>query len=269
MTRVGLVGRGRAASALAVALEDTAGVTLAWHWSRGEAGVDTLPACDVVLLAVPDGAIEDAARALAVRASARGEIWLHLSGSRDGRVARADATTPRAAGCLHPLVALAGADSRPLLRGAVAGVDGEPAAVVAADALGAAIGLRTTRLAPGGKALYHAAAVTVAGHAVALWDQGVTSMVRAGVPVDDARAALLALMRGAVAQLEGNEPADAITGPIARGDVDTVRAHLRALETAEDRDAAVVYRALARRALAISRARLAPDVAEAIAAALG
>lgn len=268
VTRCGLVGRGRAASALGAALADTAGYALAWQWSRGEPGVSALPACDVVLLAVPDGAIEDAARALAERAGAAAEIWLHLAGSRDGRVARVDAKTPRAAGCLHPIVALAGRESRPHLVGATAGVDGEPAAVAAAIALAEAIGLRPTRLREGAKALYHAAAVTVAGHAVALWDQAVGTMVLAGVPRADARAALLALMQGAIAQLARAEPGEVITGPIARGDAGTVRAHLAALDALEDPDGASVYRALGRRALALSAPKLGPEAAREIAAAL-
>lgn len=265
---IGVLGRGRAASTLVPRLR-AAGLSPTWWWSRGEpGGPDTLPPVDVVLLAVPDAAIADAARQLATRPSAADEIWLHLAGSCAPDLARADAARPRAAGLFHPLAALPGPGAAPdLLVGATAGIAGDPPAVDAARALAAALQMRPLALSPATQPLYHAAAVTVAGHLTALFAQSVAMLVAAGLPDADARACLAPLAAGALRNLEALAPADAITGPITRGDVATVRQHLQRLG-ALDPHLAATYRHLAQTALALSRPSLAPADADALEAAL-
>ncbi len=66
----------------------------------------------------------------------------------------------------------------------------------------------------------------------------------AGVPPE----ALLPLIRASVDNVDALGPGDALTGPVARGDADTVVRHLEALGP----DDASTYRALAREALALS-----------------
>src|SRR5690606_28330467 len=117
-------------------------------------------------------------------------------------------------------------------------------------------------------ALYHAAAVTVAGHATALFAQGMRLMQGAGMTADDARLALAPLMRSAAVNLVDLDPAAAITGPIARGDVGTVVSHLSALSKLGDAAAAAVYRALGLEALSLSRPALSAEAAASLEAAL-
>jgi predicted short-subunit dehydrogenase-like oxidoreductase (DUF2520 family) len=92
-------------------------------------------------------------------------------------------------------------------------------------------------------------------------------MAKAGFSPTEARDALLPLMRGAVDNLADGSPSDVITGPISRGDVATVTAHLVRLD-AHQPEAALVYRALGREALALASTALEPDVAEALARVL-
>ncbi|MGM0574658.1 MAG: DUF2520 domain-containing protein [Myxococcota bacterium] len=266
--RLGLLGRGRAARTLAPRLE-TEGLAPAWWWSRGDDGdVEDLPTVDVILLAVPDGAIEEAAAALARRPGAGEEVWLHLSGSRPGGVCRVDETRPGAAGCLHPLQALPGHEvPRSHLAGATAGLDGEPEAVAAAEEIARALGLVPRRLADGTKPLYHAAAVTVAGHATALFAQSLRMLEACGFDAAAGRDALLPLLRGAVNNLGRGLPGEVITGPIARGDADTVARHLARLD-ALDAHLAETYRRLARTALDLSRPALTEEAARAVEAIL-
>lgn len=271
--KVGLAGRGRAARTLGPLLE-AAGHDIVWSWSRADAtDPSTLPAACAVLLAVPDGAIEDAARALSSRPSAAAEVWLHLAGSRPGAAARVSAGVPRAAGCLHPLVAFPASPAPPeQLRGAAAGIDGDDEALEVARALALDLGLVPRVVASEKKPLYHAAAVTVAGHEVALFSQALAMLEAAGFPPDEARAALLPLARGALENLArapdpARAPRAAISGPVSRGDAGTVRAHLEAL-AALDPLYAETYRGLARTALAISAADLGAASVRAIGGAL-
>jgi predicted short-subunit dehydrogenase-like oxidoreductase (DUF2520 family) len=107
-------------------------------------------------------------------------------------------------------------------------------------------------LAPGGKALYHAGAAIVSNHAVALFADATRLLAAAGVPPDEARPALAALLAGTAANLAAVGVPAALTGPVARGDVVTVRSHVAALRAAAP-DLLDAYRALARRAVVVAR----------------
>jgi predicted short-subunit dehydrogenase-like oxidoreductase (DUF2520 family) len=249
--RLGIVGSGRAAQALAPRWI-AAGHEVVWQQRRADlVPLEARPEVEVVVLAVRDGDLAEVARALGTRPAAARERWLHLSGATAGTALRQSGQIPLACGALHPLVALSGASGTGPL-GAVAGIDGDPAALEAARRLAADCGLTPVTLADvGAKALYHAAAVTVAGHLTALVSQGLTLMQLAGLSLDDAYAALLPLARSAVSNLALGPPEVVITGPVARGDLGTVARHLAALAAAPH-DVAVVYRALAREAVALS-----------------
>jgi predicted short-subunit dehydrogenase-like oxidoreductase (DUF2520 family) len=265
---LGVVGAGRAAKALVPRWLE-AGHRVAWQYRRADGlGIAALPLVDVVVVAVSDDALPSMASWLATRPSARDEIWLHLSGSIAGAILRADADVPRAAGCLHPLVALAGReDLQPL--SAFAGLDGDSEAVAAAQVLAKAAGLWPRPVDPAHKALYHAAAVTVAGHVTALFAQAVTLMRHAGLDADEARRALQPLLRSAADNLSTMAPAAAITGPAARGDASTITRHLQAMADA-DVDPAImaVYRLLGGQALALSAPTLSAAAREALREAL-
>jgi predicted short-subunit dehydrogenase-like oxidoreductase (DUF2520 family) len=216
--------------------------------------VSATPSAEVLVLAVPDGVIGDVAEALARRAEAADEVWLHLSGVNAASALRVAGAKhpPRAVGCLHPLVALApGADPS----GAVAGIEGDAEAVAIAERLARDAGL-VPHAIPAERALYHAAAVSVAGHATALFAQAMSLLEAIGFSRDAARGALQPLLASACDNLARGTPEAVITGPVSRGDAGTVERHLAALAAHGDEDVVAVYRALAREALKLSRAAL-------------
>jgi predicted short-subunit dehydrogenase-like oxidoreductase (DUF2520 family) len=166
-------------------------------------------------------------------------------------------------GCLHPLVALApGSDPS----GAVAGIEGEPEATAIAERLALEAGLRPHSI-PADRALYHAAAVSVAGHATALFAQATSMLEGAGFDPETARLALQPLFLSAARNLARGAPAEVITGPVGRGDVTTIERHLAAL-AALGPDVNAVYRALARTAVELAATRLEPATRLAILRAL-
>jgi predicted short-subunit dehydrogenase-like oxidoreductase (DUF2520 family) len=266
--KLGLLGAGRAASTLAVLLE-RAGLPPAWRWARrsGEP-LASLPEADVVLVAVSDAAIAEVARELARRSCAPREVWLHLSGKEPGALLRATPGAPRAAGSFHPLQALPGGPvPADYLRGVTAGLEGDPEALEAGRKLAEALEMRPAVIATDQKPLYHAAAVTVAGHLVALFSQGLEMLVAAGFDRESAQAALYPLARGALGALASRAPREAITGPISRGDAATVQGHLRAID-ALDPELGLTYRALARTAMGLSAGSLTSASREALEALL-
>lgn len=234
---VGLVARGRHPVVTPLALHTG---------PRFEA---TLAAA-VVLLAVPDDAIPDLAAELAREgAIGPGQVVLHLSGLLDRRELEALSPTGAGLGSFHPLQTVvdpAGAPER--LAGAYAGIEGDERALAAGEQLAGAMGMRSIRLSPEGKAAYHAGAVMAANYTVALAGVAQRLAAAGGVPAEVAGRIYLPLIRGAASNLELG-PAAALTGPIRRGDLRTVEAHLAALRS-EDRE---LYRLLGRTALRLAR----------------
>ena len=105
---------------------------------------------------------------------------------------------------------------------------GTPRALEAGDRLAGAMGMTAIRLSSGGKPAYHAGAVMAANYTVALAGVAERLAVEGGVSREVAEQLYLPLIRGAVNNLE-HGPVAALTGPIRRGDLRTVEAHLSAL----------------------------------------
>jgi predicted short-subunit dehydrogenase-like oxidoreductase (DUF2520 family) len=189
-----------------------AGVDVSGPHGRGHDGAQA----DVVVLCVPDGAIAAAAAAVTVR---EGRLVAHCSG----------ATTlaplaPHEAFSLHPLMTVTSADS--VLAGAPCAVAGSSTrALRAAEALGAALGMRAVRVDDADRAAYHAAASVAANYLLTVED--LADRIAASAGLD--RAALAPLVRAAVDGWQERGAAAALTGPVARGDAGTVARQRAAL----------------------------------------
>ncbi|MBW3571511.1 MAG: DUF2520 domain-containing protein [Gemmatimonadetes bacterium] len=205
---------------------------------------------DAVVIAVPDAAIAEVAERLASIGLPPSIPILHTSGSRSTDVLDPLAERGHPAASAHPLAAIADpVDGADRLAGATWGVEGEGAAAALAERMVRACGGHALRIAPGGKPAYHAAAVFASNYAVALLSVAERLMEQAGVPAAEARPALAALAAGAVENVGARGPAAALTGPVARGDVQTVALHLGRLSA----DERTLYSLLGREALRLAR----------------
>jgi len=86
-------------------------------------------------------------------------------------------------------------------------------------------------LKPGDKVLYHAAAVFACNYLVTLVKLALDLWLDFGVSSKEATRALLPLLTGTINNIDNIGLPDCLTGPVARGDSDTIERHLRALET--------------------------------------
>ena len=109
-------------------------------------------------------------------------------------------------------------------------IEGDEAAVVVLEQLARDVGGLPIRIAPAAKTLYHAAAVTACNYLAALMDAATTLMTQAGLARKEALAALQPIVRATLDNVFNLGPADALTGPIARGDAQIVRRHIEALK---------------------------------------
>ena len=231
MTRVRIIGPGRAGNALALALS-RAGWEVLPILGRDDDLSGAATGADLLLIATPDAAIADVAHV--VKPNPR-TVVAHVSGSAGLRPLLSH---PRRA-VLHPLVALPDPErGAERLVGAWFGLaeDGDP---LAAEAVASLRG-RVVHVAETGWARYHAAAVIASNHLVALLGQAERVAASVGAPVE----AFLDLARGSLADVAELGPRAALTGPVRRGDTATVARHLDALPP-EERPA---YEAMAKEA---------------------
>lgn len=241
---IAIIGGGRMGRGLARALAD-AGERVEL-WSRREASTDREGPADVVsnaatiLLAVPDGVIAQIAAGIAAQVGAD-QVVLHLSGMHDRGVLAPLSRRGAACGSLHPLQTVPDpATAAERWRGAYAAVEGDERAVLEAERLARLLAMTPVRLPSGAKVLYHAGAVLASNYVVTLAAIAARLAEQAGLQAVLAAQIYRPLLAGAVANLAQASPADALTGPIRRGDRDTVAAHLAALGAEERRLYAVL-----------------------------
>jgi len=199
-----VVGHGRLGTALVAALR-AAGAPVDGPLGRGASA--TADAADVVLLTVPDAEIANAAAAIAPRP---GLLVGHCSGATTLAPLRAHAQ----AFSLHPLMTVTAAGAT--FAGATAAIAGStPHALATARAIAEALHLHSIEIADADRPAYHAAASIASNFLVTLeW-----AAERVG-GLD--RAALAPLVRATVDNWEADGARAALTGPIARGDEETV-----------------------------------------------
>ncbi len=245
-----LIGPGRAGCTLAAALIE-AGWNLVGIAGRNPEAASTRAAADrwsvpvgtapevvigaaLVVIATPDRVITEVAASIAEEVDASALV-IHLSGAVP--LAALEPVVARI-GALHPLQTMSASGAEPaVLRGVWCATAGDPEVEVIAITLG----MKPFGVLDADRARYHAAASIAANHLVAL-----TAQIEAttDVPFE----AFVPLMRTALDNVAMAGPSAALTGPVARGDVDTVRIHLQAIPSSER----AAYVALARRAAVLA-----------------
>jgi predicted short-subunit dehydrogenase-like oxidoreductase (DUF2520 family) len=206
-----------------------------------------------VILAIPDGALGEAAERLAVAClHLEGVVVAHCAGARgpDALAALEHVGVPVAQ--MHPLVSFARSGGR-LPSGAAVLVQGSRAAVRVIVRVVRSLGLVPLR-GPVDPTLYHAAAAIVSNGAIALAEAGRRLLVAAGVDADQASSVLGPLLVSTGENLATLGLPDALTGPVRRGDHATVARHRKAIGQASPellalhRQLVVVQEALTRAA---------------------
>jgi predicted short-subunit dehydrogenase-like oxidoreductase (DUF2520 family) len=253
VTTFRVIGPGRAGCSLASALEGAGGYHCRGLLGRHDPTATVAQGVDLLIIATPD---DQVARVASLVRPVPSTAVLHLSGSLGLDVLEPH---PRR-GSLHPLVPLPtpaiGAERlRSGITFAVAGdrVTGE---------LVGALGGRTVAVEDADRTVYHAAAAIAANHMVALIGQVERVAATIGLPLD----AFAGLMRAAADDALTLGPRQALTGPAARGDWETVDGHRQALAAmAGHRTELAAYDAmvgLARRLSLDPASDAAPDVPE-------
>ena len=185
----------------------------------------------MVFLAVPDDAVSTVAASLSEPGwrVPHTVAFVHLSGALQLSALRA-LSKRHPIGSFHPLQSFPEPRSPASFHGVVVGVDGStPTLQRRLASLARALGARPKHVSDSQRALYHAAAVFASNYVDALFGTAVELLKRAGWSEKDATAGLLPLAEGMLATVGKRGPVRALTGPVRRGDVNTVERHLAAL----------------------------------------
>ncbi|KAA3627371.1 MAG: DUF2520 domain-containing protein [Proteobacteria bacterium] len=220
-----IVGRGRVGRGLASALQGTEHPSVLIPGHAFDA--DAVTKADVIVLAVPDAAIATCAEHIAAVGNRDASI-LHCAGARgvDELIACRKAGFP--VGVMHPLASFSDAPKGPSFEGVAFVIAGDAGAVGSAATIARSIGA-VPLTAPIHGPAYHAVASLVANGAAALVNAAVPALEQLGLTRQQSEHALGALLGTVAENVREVGVPRALTGPIMRGDAQTVAAHRAAL----------------------------------------
>jgi predicted short-subunit dehydrogenase-like oxidoreductase (DUF2520 family) len=214
---------------------------------------------EIVFITTPDRVIREVCQAAARSGGIMpGAAVIHMSGAHTLDLLDAARSAGAYRAVLHPLQSVPSKQQGiQNLPGSWYRVEADPEAEGIARDLVAALGgtelkLPRWRSDRGSAALYHAGAVAVSNYFVAVVDFGLQFYEALGADRREALTAVLPLIRGTLDNIETLGIPRALTGPIDRGDGETVRGHLDAMRQRAP-ELIPLYRELARQTIAVAR----------------
>ncbi len=211
-----------------------------------------------IFISTPDETIREMAQRLArAKAVGPGCRVIHMSGAYGLEPLEPLRDTGAWIGAFHPLQVFASWErGRELIPGSTIGIEApDEETRTYLFGLAARIGARPVAIPTGARALYHAGAVYASNYLVTVMSTAVELLREAGLGSEESLEMLMPLARGALESIttEG-DAARALTGPIVRGEIDVIRSHIAAIESALPK-AIPLYNELGKSALALARRR--------------
>lgn len=210
--------------------------------------------CDVLFITTPDDVIEPIARSLGQMGCLRGgQVLVHMSGSHSSKILQPALVYGAEGLSMHPLQSCASTEEAIInLPRSLFSLEGGPEALRLGKAMVSRIGAEFFVLNSQDKVLYHGAACIASNYLVALFDGARELLELSGVDPGLQVRALISLMEGTLSNLKALPAEEALTGPIARGDIGTVSRHLKAIEKTAPH-LLDIYKTMGRRALQLAR----------------
>lgn len=268
MMRVGIIGAGKVGTSLAfvlkkkgfkiVAVSDmavpslqTAAKYLGEDVLCTQNNMDVVAASDAVAITTQDRVIQDVAKEIDAKADKLdGKLIFHTSGADPSSILLPLDKKGAFLGSLHPLQTFPDIDSAiGVLPDTCIFIEGDEAAIPLLKQLGESIGAKVYTIAGKDKVVYHLSAVFVCNLLSALMYAGKGLMDRINIDFEP----FLPIIRATMKNIENRGPLTALTGPVVRGDVKTVRAHLSSIEHMELHTK--IYKALSRAAVQMAEER--------------
>jgi predicted short-subunit dehydrogenase-like oxidoreductase (DUF2520 family) len=155
---------------------------------------------------------------------------LHCSGALPSSVLDAAQNRQAHIGSMHPLQSFASlTEAVRSLKKINWAIEGNKRAIDVMQRLIASLGGHHELIDVENKVLYHAGAVMASNYLVVLQELAQQLLIKSGLPLEIARQGLLTLMQGTLDNLKKVDTIEALTGPIVRGDLETLKKHLSAI----------------------------------------
>lgn len=200
---------------------------------------------DVWMLAVGDDQIAPVCAQLAGAGLMHGSTVFHCSGAKASAELGGAAQAGARVASVHPVRSFADPQAvAAAFAGTFCGIEGDPRALALLGPAFEAIGARLVEIDAGRKTVYHAASVFASNYLVTVLDAALRAYQAAGIPEETARELARPLATETLANVLRLGPETALSGPIARGDTDTVARQQQAV-TAWDAPTGQLYAALA------------------------
>ena len=207
---------------------------------------------DTLFITTPDNVIGSVWDCIKNNMSVQNKIVCHFSGALSSDVFTDSQSTGASVCSVHPMLAFSDKlTSYRIPANTFFAIEGEETAVSAVKSLFESLGNTVCRIDKSKKSLYHTAASVLSNEIVALLDMGYSLLEQCGFSRDDAVGATKNLVSGNVKSVLENGCVNALTGPVERNDLQTVKKHVESLKV-EDRQ---IYILLAKRLVNLAKAR--------------
>lgn len=206
---------------------------------------------DLVVIATPDRYIMQVTAEIAQTGGFKpGQVVVHTSGTMSVASLNIASELGAFTGGIHPLQSFADRERDViLLRDIYFAVAGHKEAINMGRKIAQEFGGKSFILGDEQRALYHAGACIVSNYFVALFHWATQLYEGLGLTTEQAMAALMPLVQGTMKNVGQLGPTQALTGPVSRGDGDTIMTHLAALKNKQEQE---LYATLARYTLGIA-----------------
>ncbi|MBM7615248.1 Rossmann-like and DUF2520 domain-containing protein [Alkaliphilus hydrothermalis] len=188
----------------------------------------------VIFITTPDDIISDVANEIGnLNETQESKIFVHMSGAHSSKILIKIQQRHRKSYLysLHPLQAFASVTTATEdLEKTIFSLEGDEEKLMELTELLDTCGNEYFILKGEDKALYHSAACVVSNYLVTLMDLGLSLFEAAGIQRQKGFEALFPLIQGSLNNIKNLGTAEALTGPIARGDVNTIKNHLKGME---------------------------------------
>lgn len=200
--------------------------------------IKLLPFADITFITTPDDQICETSIEICRSGNIRpGSIFIHCSGVLTSDVMSAVKIKNALVVSCHPMKSFSDpATSVENYAGTYCAMEGDIEALEIIDPIFRSIGSITYQIAKEKKSLYHAAGVFASNYLVTLSQQAINCLSEAGVEEKLALNIIISLMKGTLTNIEKSmSPKEALTGPIRRGDLSTIKTHLSSFSDCKQR----------------------------------
>lgn len=248
--KIGFIGAGKVGKSFGCYLKQN-GFTITGYYSRSiasseEASVLThscvyhtikelIHSTDVIMITAPDDMIKPTAVQIAsIKEPIGSKTFVHMSGVHSSNILMLIKETHANTNLcsLHPLQAFANVQQALLdLKNTVFSIEGDKLGRKCLSTIMKKCDNHYFLLEGENKVLYHAAACVVSNYLVTLMDHGLKLLEASGIDPQEGFEAMFPLIKGSLDNIRNLGTVDALTGPIARADVKTIRSHINAMKS--------------------------------------